>query len=605
LIRIEVTSFNGQPPEAALAADFDEMGGNIGRAEGNALVLPDPERLISRVHASVALRGGAYVIRDIASGTPVYVNGRALGNGHEAVLRAGDEIRIGAYTLRACAVPASDGAKASSSRDDAVQPRRSADALSAQNPFGDLITPAPSSPAQRSSSLARSEQAPKVSPRDAMSSSAETPPNPQPQGMIPEDFDPFALPPTPSSADKARLPDDFDPGLAGFTSKQSVDELFDLRAPGPGGLLATNGPLDALADAIPSAMPTDPLEAIGAVRPAKPTGPISVGDDVPEIYGSFRPPSLLPDASLSSPVADVSPSGIASPPRAAEVPTGAVDADVSGRSSASRQTAVPQHALNAQLGPSAASLANDRKEAEADATPFAAPASAPVAPAAPAGVSRATAPAAATPAASALADRLLREFLTGAGTPDLEMPAGLTPQLMNIIGQMLRESTQGTLDLLRARALLKRELRADVTMIAERENNPLKFSPDIQAAMKHLLAPQELGFMTPLRAMKDAHNDLRAHEFGFMAGMRAALAGVLARFNPEQLESRLAEGSGLDNFLPMNRKAKLWDAFVSLYQDLSREAEDDFHTLFGKEFLRAYAAQIAKLEEKDDRRKPQ
>jgi FHA domain-containing protein len=196
-------------------------------------------------------------------------------------------------------------------------------------------------------------------------------------------------------------------------------------------------------------------------------------------------------------------------------------------------------------------------------------------------------------------NELLRAFLSGAGVPDLAIPAGLTPQFMETLGQLLRESTQGTLDLLLARMLTKREVRADLTMIAPRENNPLKFSPSAEAALAHLLSPQGRGFMTPLQAMKDANDDLRSHQFGFMAGMRAALAGVLERFDPVQLEKRITQKTMMDSLLPINRKAKLWDLFSERYREISFEAEEDFHMLFGKEFLRAYEAQIAKLEQDD------
>jgi FHA domain-containing protein len=190
---------------------------------------------------------------------------------------------------------------------------------------------------------------------------------------------------------------------------------------------------------------------------------------------------------------------------------------------------------------------------------------------------------------------LLRAFLAGAGVPDLKLPP-LSPKLMEIFGQLLREATKGTLDLLAARAITKRELRADVTVIVAAENNPLKFSPNVEAAMSHLLSPQGRGFMTPLRAMRDAYDDLRAHQFAFIAGMRAALAGVLARFDPGALEHRLTEKSMIDSVLPMNRKAKLWALFEQLHSDIQREAEDDFDALFGREFLRAYEAQLARLE---------
>ena len=203
------------------------------------------------------------------------------------------------------------------------------------------------------------------------------------------------------------------------------------------------------------------------------------------------------------------------------------------------------------------------------------------------------------PVAPPADEELLRAFLAGAGVPEVQIPGGLTPQLMQVFGELLRTATQGTLELLVARALTKREVQAPVTMIAARENNPLKFSPTVEVAMQHLLAPQGKGFMSPPRAMKDAYDDLRAHQFGVVAGTRAALAGVLARFDPAALEKRLTQRSMLDTLLPMNRKAALWELFIKLYADIAREAEEDFHTLFGREFLKAYQAQIAKLEGQD------
>ena len=210
-------------------------------------------------------------------------------------------------------------------------------------------------------------------------------------------------------------------------------------------------------------------------------------------------------------------------------------------------------------------------------------------------------PVASVTASSSNHEELLQAFLTGIGITNLDKPIELTPQLMNQIGQLLRMSTQGTLDLLQARALMKREMRAELTMIMSRENNPLKLSPSVEAALMHLLFPKarEQGFMPPLQAMKDAYNDLRSHQLGFMAGMRAALSGILGRFNPNQLEKRLGQKTLVDSVFSLNRKANLWDMFTDRYDDISSEVEEDFHVLFGKEFLREYEAQIAKFEMDD------
>jgi FHA domain-containing protein len=202
--------------------------------------------------------------------------------------------------------------------------------------------------------------------------------------------------------------------------------------------------------------------------------------------------------------------------------------------------------------------------------------------------------------AQAHEEELLEAFLRGAGAADLRIPEGLTPELMKLLGGLLRESIGGTLQLLLARALTKREVRAEATMIVARENNPLKFSPTVEAALTHLLVPHGPGFMPPVTAVKDAYNDLRSHQFGIMAGMRAALTSVLARFDPALLEQRLTAKRGLGSILASSRKAKLWESYEQLYTEISREAEDDFQTLFGKEFLKAYEAQIQKLEHEGD-----
>jgi FHA domain-containing protein len=81
-----------------------------------------------------------------------------------------------------------------------------------------------------------------------------------------------------------------------------------------------------------------------------------------------------------------------------------------------------------------------------------------------------------------------------------------------------------------------------------------------------------------------------------MAGTRAALEGVLRRFSPAELENKLVARSVLDSVLPINRKAKLWELYLQHFEAIRDEAQDDFHTLFGKAFLSAYEQQLERLE---------
>ena len=213
---------------------------------------------------------------------------------------------------------------------------------------------------------------------------------------------------------------------------------------------------------------------------------------------------------------------------------------------------------------------------------------APMPPAAPA-----RAAAVASPAGSEALSAAWREGLGADGLPDDALR--ITPALLRVVGRVLREATQGTVDLLAARTALKREIRAEMTMIAVRENNPLKFSASVDIALGHLLGTPAQGFLSPEHAMRDAYEDLRAHQFATLAGMRAALEGIFARFDPAVLEGRLAQKSMVESLLPAKRKARMWEVYNEMYKQLETEASDDFHELFGKAFLQAYEDHIAEL----------
>jgi FHA domain-containing protein len=194
---------------------------------------------------------------------------------------------------------------------------------------------------------------------------------------------------------------------------------------------------------------------------------------------------------------------------------------------------------------------------------------------------------------------LLEAFRRGLSAPTLELPS-LTPELMELIGQLLREAVVGTVDLVRARSTVKHELRAGVTTISAKSNNPLKFSPNVDVALQHLLAPPARGFMPAAPAMRDAYNDLRVHQFAFVAGMQAALDAGLQRFDPATLEGQLGDRSLLQSLLPATRGARLWKLFTEHYARIRNEAADDFQGVFGKAFLEAYDAHVDRLHDQRD-----
>lgn len=206
----------------------------------------------------------------------------------------------------------------------------------------------------------------------------------------------------------------------------------------------------------------------------------------------------------------------------------------------------------------------------------------------------ASAPAKAVPAADG--DGLLRAFFEGAGVAERDLSAAEAARLLRDCGAVLRASVEGIMMLLLARAEMRKEFQAEErTMVAARDNNPLKLMSDPHEAMSYLFDPAERteGFLDPVQAVGDACEDLRSHEIALMAAMRAAILGAVGRLDPHALERAFERSAGGFGF--GSRKAKLWELFVAHQEKLSRDAQEDFSKVFGRDFLGAYQAQLRRL----------
>jgi len=595
MIQIAVVSRQGVPSDQRLSAQFGPAGGTIGRADTNTLVLHDST--VSRVHGQVVCRNGQFFIVDRGT-NPMQCNGRPLGSGQESLLADGDRLVIGNFELSVQgATPTQTGPGPGPGRLASLGAAKAAALAAAEpsddDPFADLLAGLSGTPAAPPKpGPARPPASPMPAPVAAPNARVDPAMFPDPmrdgrggagarKSSAASDADPFAdLFGDSAPAGGAKAPgalDDFSDLAPGSAPPMRIDEMFGgSKGGGIGGDPLDLGPLGNPLHQPNTASSDDPFASLQAM-PAPSVNPRS--DHVPIGRTGYTPPRVVaPPAgpALSSSLLDDLdlPMGA---PVAAPVPLDLKFDDETGQLIDPRTApARPVH-----QAPSPA--------------PAPAPAPVPAAPAARAPVAaapRAAAPVASGPAASP--DALYAAFLRGVKSTH-QMPAELTPELMERIGSLLHSATEGTLQLLLTRTELKRGLHAEVTMIAAQANNPLKFSPTVEVALAHLLGHGVRGFMAPEAAMRDAYDDLRAHEFGVMVGMRAALAHVISRFTPDELEKKIAAKSALDALFSSNRKAKLWDQFVALYAGIAAEAEDDFHSLFGKAFLQAYQEQMDRL----------
>jgi len=360
-------SLNEEPLTRPLVGRFDERGGTMGRSDNATFTLPDPERMISRVQAQVLHRDDGYWIENVSTASPILHNGRPLSAGMRVMLRDGDELRIGSYTLQAA--------------------------------FEDDET---------SATILRGRSLPQA---------------------------------------------------------DSAQAAAQLRAPVAG---ATPGP---------AARASQPAVGTPAATPLPPAA---------------RPAPLAPQADMS-------------------------------------------------------------------------------------------------------AERLWRAFIEGAEI-DASLSGAPSAELLGAIGAMMRIAVAGIHRLITMRAMAKDEMQAQMTVIQVRDNNPLKFAPDGLVALQMLLQPPARGFLPGPAALRDALVDLQSHQVGVMAGMRAALEGVLDRFDPAKLEALLKRPSMLDSLRPAQRRARLWDAYLEHYRTLRGEAQQDFERFFGEAFRAAYEAQVRSLE---------
>jgi len=183
-----------------------------------------------------------------------------------------------------------------------------------------------------------------------------------------------------------------------------------------------------------------------------------------------------------------------------------------------------------------------------------------------------------------------------------DLDAAHPMETIRIVGELLNLTVNGLYQMLEMRAQLKNELRIeDRTMIASRENNPLKHSDSARDALRYLVDVRQHGnklFLQPNKAIGDAVNDVCAHEMAVMAGTRAALLAALKMFAPDTVEKRIKKSGALDSVMPALHKAKLWESFLAMYGELEKEAEDHFDRLLNQEFARAYAEQGKKLRRK-------
>lgn len=529
---------------------------SIGRGPGNDWVLADPDRQLSKEHCVIVAARGRYVLKDLST-NGVYVNGAAerVPRQGEIELTDGDDFRIGEYVIRVSESVAPEGAFAQGHAPLAPGGVARADPLAAPDdltpdPLDDVFGAGAAAPFVHPISAPPPQVMRTNDPFDL--ADEKVPPK---RGIDPEDDDLFqGITPSehwqgPSQADHADAP------MQAYTAPKvaptnfddlDLDALLGDTPPGQSAPVASPMPAGraAPAPARPAPMP-DPLAA----------APFDFGVEAP---GQTAEPFDFENEPPPAPIARQGAAGSA--------PAGAPAGDMASPF-AEPGFAAPGAAMSPGAPPGAPQRSSPGAAAAGQAAPMAVP--------------------------TADGARLLAAFLEGAGVPGLAL--GPDPEhAMREAGAVFNALVEGIRQVLISRASIKNELRVEQTMLRAKDNNPLKFSVTAEDAIAALLQPTRPGYKQPLAAAQEAFDDVRSHEMAVMAGVQTALMGLLKRFEPGALEKRLEPGM-LSNILPAARKARTWELFCATYKAIAAEAQEDFQSVFGREFARAYSAQVQKL----------
>ena len=197
-------------------------------------------------------------------------------------------------------------------------------------------------------------------------------------------------------------------------------------------------------------------------------------------------------------------------------------------------------------------------------------------------------PSAAATAGEISPAEFMARFARGAGLPvealSWQEPGAFAEQtgaLMRLVAVELKQ-------LLAARAESKRIARsANQTMIQAQDNNPLKFSPTIEDALRLILGRPTSGYLNAQKAFEESFRDLKAHQIKTYSAMQHALRMLVEDLDPQAVSESLGSERGLEGLLS-SRKGRLWDAYVARWEAKTAPYEDGLVDAFMLYFAECY-----------------
>lgn len=182
---------------------------------------------------------------------------------------------------------------------------------------------------------------------------------------------------------------------------------------------------------------------------------------------------------------------------------------------------------------------------------------------------------------------LVRLIARSADLPEDAFAGRNAAEVAEEIGRLLRLLTENMMQLLQARQQAKRLARSsNQTTIQALNNNPLKFAPTADEAMRIMFGPPTKSYLGASSAIAQGFEDLKAHQIKTFSAMQHALELLLDDFAPQAIEHQVAIGR---RFLALgSSKAACWDAFNARWKVQMRGQQDGMLNTFMNYFAEYY-----------------
>jgi len=622
-----------QPPGTDVAKSrmtFGASGGTIGRNATNDWQLPDPDRFVSSRHASIRCEGGQYYLVDTSTNGVYYNNTEEpLGTGNQAMLSEGDRLYFGEYELLVAfeQSPVADNMNLNDF-DQWLDPVSANDILADKSdgsvgndflmeseeldPLAAFDKALPSSGMPSSNAIPDDDdwlgasQPDNASPMEqafSIAAPVSDPLIPEPRAL--EAIIPEPINPEPSMSEGAgqAIPDDWD--IDDLLGGGEPEELAAPKAPEP---LAKPVPQPAKSIPVPS-QPPKVMNAEKVTSAAKE----NVKTELDEIESLLDVDIKIPEAQQdiqdaaqretneldaflglgdAQQVPSTPPSAASSvDPLIAEPEANVADDELSIDDFLSVEDPVVESLVvddfvaekNQQKIPEPA-VESEQKTASVQGVVVEKSGA----------VEKEAVSQNNTPQESISDTDQVSELISSLGLNPEQVSPEQRANFNQLIADMLRESTKGMMAVLGARNAIKNEFRMNVTLIQAAENNPLKFSPNVDEALRNMFVSQNNAYLPGILAIRHGFQDIADHQIAVIAGMREAFTSMMKQFDPQKLAVRFDKQQTRGGLMK-GKSAKYWESYAEYYQYLANNMDDSFQDLFGEEFAEAYEQQMNTL----------